>query len=339
MQLRKGHAWETIVVALEIYAILLIIFLLTMQLPVRPWPVEMLCQFLSWALLPSIFVFIGFISTRRWRAATLWVIPTIAFCYLFGGLFLPSPEMQLNRDALSSGTGKHLRVMTYNLRGKAIGDLSAQIELIRDSGASIIALQEVSQQIADLIDSQLDEIYPYRVLYPDGIAGTGILSKYPIEDHDIYKISPNLFNHCRATIDVEGTPVTVISSHPPPPTNIAAFRFQARRYREIKELVRMASEGGPSLLMGDFNMTDQSSDYRVPRGAGLHDTYREAGWGFGTTWPARIKGRVPCMTLMRIDYIWHTDEFYPVSVHVGGRAVSDHLPVIADFVYVARANP
>jgi endonuclease/exonuclease/phosphatase (EEP) superfamily protein YafD len=86
--------------------------------------------------------------------------------------------------------------------------------------------------------------------------------------------------------------------------------------------------------MGDFNITDMSQVYRVLTGAGLKDTFREVGWGFGLTWPGRIQPPNEWFTpLVRLDYIWHTDEFHAESSWVGSHTASDHLPLIADFVY------
>ncbi len=333
-ELKRPPWHHRIRLALDIYVLGLIIFLMLMLIPQRPWFVEMFSNLLSWALLPSLPVFIVLIAMRRWRSAALWIVPSVAFLMLFGGLFFPSFGSRHICASNGAVSCRHLRVMTFNCRGKSIGDRQPQIDMLRDSGADIIALQEVSHDVIAAIEVQLAEIYPYRVLFPSGVAGTGILSKYPIESQDIFRITTSSLCHSKATIDVDGLPITVISAHPPPPLSLSQFRFKSRRYTEISALAQMASEGGPVLLMGDFNITDQSSVYRVLTNAGLHDTFREQGWGLGPTWPARLHTIKWFMPLMRIDYIWHTNEFQAQSVWVGPRAISDHLPVIADLIYV-----
>jgi endonuclease/exonuclease/phosphatase (EEP) superfamily protein YafD len=48
--------------------------------------------------------------------------------------------------------------------------------------------------------------------------------------------------------------------------------------------------------------------------------------GFGASWPALFTGIPP---LVRIDYIWHSDEFRAISVKQGPDIGSDHLPLYA----------
>jgi len=324
---RKLPFAETIAVVLILYLILLII----------PWRfswVDLFSNFLAWILLPAIPVLIYMLIRRRWITAALWAVPSIFFVVFFGALFLPALGMS---ETIASGSGSqpiNLRVMTFNMYGHPPAQLQRQIDLIINSGADIISLQEVSRTSATVIESELADIYPYRVVYPEGIAGSGLLSKYPIENHEFFVLHRGLLYHCRATVNIDGHPVTVISAHPPPPLSLQGYEMTSVRYDEVKRLTEMATQGGPALMMGDFNMTDQSVVYRLPVIAGLHDTFREVGWGFGLTWPMKAKSLQLPFPLMRIDYIWHTDEFQPVSCHVGRRALSDHLPVIADIVFI-----
>jgi vancomycin resistance protein VanJ len=319
---------------LDFCALGLILFLILMLIPRRPWFVEMLSSFLSWALLPSLFVLIVMTAMRRWRSAALWIVPTIAFFVLFGELFLPGLRSKPIDDFDEIASGRHLRVMTWNLKGNTLSDPQPQIDILRDSGADIIALQEVSHDSAPAIEAQLADLYPYRVLFPMGVAGTGLLSKYPIESREVFQLTPGALYHCKVVLDVDGEPITVISAHPAPPLSLSQFRYYSLRRSEIGALVQMASQGGPVLLMGDFNITDQSSLYPLLTDSGLHDTFREAGWGFGPTWPARLQPIGRFCPLLRMDFIWHTDDFQALSVRIGRRAVSDHLAVIADLVYV-----
>ncbi|NJO84853.1 MAG: hypothetical protein HC828_20205, partial [Blastochloris sp.] len=41
---------------------------------------------------------------------------------------------------------------------------------------------------------------------------------------------------------------------------------------------------GPLVVMGDFNMSDREPGYKLLTGS-LRDAFREAGWGFGFTFP------------------------------------------------------
>ena len=48
------------------------------------------------------------------------------------------------------------------------------------AGADIIALQEVGSSQAAALETSLLDDYPHRALHPDGLAGIGLLSRYPI---------------------------------------------------------------------------------------------------------------------------------------------------------------
>ncbi|HEX9746113.1 MAG TPA: endonuclease/exonuclease/phosphatase family protein [bacterium] len=172
---------------------------------------------------------------------------------------------------------------------------------------------------------------------PASVAGTEILSKYPVTDEAVFKYHENLLYHCRTEIEIGDQTITVFSAHPPVPTN--NYQNHARE-EESSELAKSCEIEGPVLLLGDMNMTDLSLDYHKFIGAGLHDVQREIGIGFGNTWPVRIPITHPylptwCMIpLMRGDMIFYSDDFTPVSVRRGPFVHSDHLPVIAELVLV-----
>lgn len=317
---------------LDYLAYPVIIFLPLMLIPERPWLVELLSSLLCIVLLLASIVFLVMIALRRWRSAAIWTIPTLAFIFLFGELFLPSFTPKHTCDPAGPSC-THLRVMTFNMLGGPIPDRQRQIDLMRDSGADIIALQEVNGGGVDAIESHLADIYPYRVLFPNGVGGTGIISRFPIEDHEFFMLTVDALNNTIATIDVDGRPITVFSAHPRPPLSMAELSADSQRLEEITALVELATIGGPALLMGDFNITDQSAIYPVLTGAGLKDSFREVGWGLGVTWPARLQPPVAWFVpLVRVDYIWYTDDFTAVSAWVEHHALSDHLAVTADLV-------
>jgi endonuclease/exonuclease/phosphatase family metal-dependent hydrolase len=85
------------------------------------------------------------------------------------------------------------------------------------------------------------------------------------------------------------------------------------------------------MYLGDFNFIDRSATYRLMVDAGLTDTFRAVGSGAGFTFPTRFQYlpvRLPL--LVRIDYIWVTNHFQPLSSQVALGYGSDHLPVISE---------
>jgi endonuclease/exonuclease/phosphatase (EEP) superfamily protein YafD len=94
----------------------------------------------------------------------------------------------------------------------------------------------------------------------------------------------------------------------------------------------LARRPGPVIVAGDFNTTGQSDAYlRLTRH--LLDAHRQAGRGFGHTFPA-YQGRfywIPILPrLVRIDMILHSAEWTAVESRVlREHGQSDHLPVLA----------
>jgi vancomycin resistance protein VanJ len=314
---------------LNIYGVALIILLVMMFLPWRLWFVEIAGDLLEWALLPSIPVMIIFILMRARRGIAIWTIPTLAFLYLFGALFLPSwkpaPTPTVSSEALT--------VMTWNLHGKNGLDRMPQVDVLRNSGADIVALQEITDDAADLIDSRLSDLYPYRILIPGGIAGSGLLSKYPIESREAFLLPPGTLYCIEVLINVNGKSITVMNIHTRPECMLLEPVYTAQGSPQIKNLLNIIPRDGPTLMMGDFNLTDQSSDYRALARSGLRDTFREVGWGFGATWPVHVGRDHRFYPVARLDYVWHSDEFQAQSIRIGARVISDHLPVLADLIF------
>jgi endonuclease/exonuclease/phosphatase (EEP) superfamily protein YafD len=327
--------------ALELYlGSLILYFLLRLVSGDRLWPVALGGIFLPWLLLLCFPIVGWLIWRRRSVSAGLAGLLIAAFALLYGPLFLPRV-----RPAYACPDCTHLRVMTFNL-GAWLAEPEALVSIINDSGADLIAIQELGPDHAALLEISLLERYPYRVLNGNGIPGTGFLSRYPImEWEEFYLVDGSGLPHLCILLDVEGTPLTVISAHPPPPRLVGdplGFYNTAIRSADIRALAALVPDDAPFLLVGDFNTTDQSDDYTVLRKAGLEDAYREAGWGLGLTFSKgwryawRYAKTLPLGLLFRIDYIWHTDHFVVESAQVGPDAGSDHLPVIADLVWVER---
>ena len=306
----------------DTYAALLVLYLLLRVLSGdRLWPVALLSTFLHWALLPSFVLLPAMIWARRWPTAAMLGMNVVLFLGLFGGLFLP--------PAPGPADSYDLTVMTCNLENDST-EPDALVAALRSLEADVVALQELTVEQAAAIERDLQESYPYQALYGAGIPGKGLLSRYPILEETLFYLQAQRLPYLRATLAVEGavTPVTVIVAQPPPPHLVgASYRIPPGAAAEIGSLAEMSAAGGPVVLLGDFNMTDQNDNYALLAEAGLTDAFRAVGQGFGTTWPARGIG--PLRRLVRIDYVWHSAHFRAVAAWVGPDVGSDHLPVLA----------
>jgi endonuclease/exonuclease/phosphatase family metal-dependent hydrolase len=228
------------------------------------------------------------------------------------------------------------RVLSYNV-GNGLAPADRLVHYLYYADADIIGLQELADDQAESIERHLYDAYPYRVLHPEGFAGKGLLSKFPIvssERHSFANNRPDL----SAVIDIAGRLAQVVVAHPrPPKVRMSGATFDPVTLRQIQEVARLATGGMPSLVLGDFNMTDRQPEHRILTAAGLIDAFHEVGSSVNSFPkrvgnPHRFGGRTQNINLppvIRIDYIWYTREFVARSAGIGRDAGSDHLPVVA----------
>jgi endonuclease/exonuclease/phosphatase (EEP) superfamily protein YafD len=273
------------------------------------------------------------IRSRWLRSAA--ALAMMMFLALFGGRLVP-PFRQ-------AATGIPIRILTINqlYTNDRTADL---IAAIRAQQADIVAIQELTPELASAAKQQLFEQYPYQALTPgDTDLGLGVLSRYPIRLAE----REQEYSAQRMLVHVDGQDITLINVHPRAP-QVATRRL--RQFRPVKvvlnydttlrgrELPRLLGTidtiDGPLIVVGDFNTSDREQPY-AELAARLHDAFGETGWGFGFTFPndnelARM--RVP-FPLVRIDYIWSRGGILPAAARVicdfGG---SDHCAVTADLV-------
>jgi vancomycin resistance protein VanJ len=280
---------------------------------------------LQWWLLLTFLLLVVMLALRRWGSAAMGAANIVVFFWLFGELFLPSgggaPPAEENSITLT--------VMTYNV-GDGLAEPEALVAAIRASDADIIALQEVTAGQAAALERELQTVYPYQPVYGEGVPGRELLSRYPVLETESLTLQTPQFPHLRAMLDVNGIPLRIIIAHPPPPQVDIIWHTGSA---DTQALGEMATSGGPTILLGDFNAADQSVNYATLARTGLNDAFREAGWGFGWTYPARIDHFASAFPLVRIDYIWYTDDFRATRAWVGPDAGSDHLPVLAELVW------
>jgi endonuclease/exonuclease/phosphatase (EEP) superfamily protein YafD len=215
-------------------------------------------------------------------------------------------------------------VISWNV-GNGMAPPDRLAAALRDSGADVIGLEELSAAQAQALETGLADVYPHRALFGRGIPGKGILSRFLIHDLKhlaFHKTRPDL----HAIVEREGAPMHVVVVHPPPP---APQEINARA-RQMAQIKRLADLPDPVLMMGDLNMTHWQQAYHELIDAGLLDAFAEAGHGSSLTFPTR-RGALPLLPLLRLDYIFHSTELTALDAWVGADGGSDHLPLFAQF--------
>ncbi|GAB4478756.1 MAG: endonuclease/exonuclease/phosphatase family protein [Anaerolineae bacterium] len=292
----------------------------------------LLRDLLPWLLLGGAALLPIMALRRDWPRTAASAAALAAFLVVYGGLLLPPTPSPAVRAA--DGDDMTLRVMTYNV-GIDLVDPDDLAALLREVDADIVALNEVGEPLADALNGSAGDGYPYRAVYGWHVMGKGLLSRYPIlEESGPFRLNTGM-THLQATLDVEGMPLRVVIAHPPRPNFIGGrYYYHPGAAEDIVELVGMATAGGPAILLGDFNLTDRHPSYRVITEAGLTDSFREAGWGLGVTFPVWAgRAALPLPPLVRIDYVFHTAEFVVVNARVAADTGSDHLPLVVDLLW------
>ena len=298
------------------------------------------------SLMPGIFFFIPIVLLiALWlgsrHTAGLILIPLLAFSILYVPAFMP-------RDTAPSD-GTSISLLTYNLRASNI-NTDALDTILSDADADIVSLQEVSFEIGEHVENRWLNDYPYQLRFtvedesPDyadellllvndvsQYAGRMILSRYPIVEDEIVFSTVGTTLYIRAELDIQGHNLTVYNVHLPPPLPTNSIFSTEARHEGL--LTLMESVGSDNvILMGDFNMSDQSGDYRLISGE-YSDVFRTVQSGLGTTW-ANGNNLSPMLSFLpsviRIDYVFAGEALSPQSAQVIYTGLSDHYPLYAE---------
>ena len=298
------------------------------------------------SLMPGIFYFIPIVVLmtlwlRSRHTALLLLMPIIAFSILYMPALMPR--------TIADSDGTRLSLLTYNLRASNI-NTEALDTILSEADADIVSLQEVSFEIGEHVENQWIDDYPYQIRFtvedesPDyadellllvsdvsQYAGRMILSRYPIVDDEIVLSSVGTTLYVRAELDINGRNLTVYNVHLPPPLPGKSIFTTIARHQGLLTILE-SIESDDVILMGDFNMTDQSGDYHLISGQ-YTDVFRTVQSGLGTTW-ANGNNLSPMLSFLpsviRIDYMFVSESISPQSAQVIYSGVSDHYPLYAE---------
>jgi endonuclease/exonuclease/phosphatase family metal-dependent hydrolase len=236
--------------------------------------------------------------------------------------------------------------MTYNIQAGG-GNLAGIAEVIRSSGATLVALQEVdvhwdqrsgfanqAAELAKTLGLQVRFAPIYRLPGADAASppreyGVALLSRYPIvafTNHAITRLSTQgntasptqMPGFLEVTIDVGGRRVRVFNTHLDYRSDPAV-----RRQQVSESLAIIGAYGTPMLMFGDLNAVPTAPELQ-PLFRRLRDGWPESA-GTGFTYPA-VK------PVRRIDYVLASDHFRVIYARVPDAEASDHRPVVIDVV-------
>jgi len=316
-------------------------FLLHLTIGDRLGWLALVSTFAPYLFLPLPFVLaVSLAAGRRAWAPTL--VAVLVFAVEYGALFdfgLLGPR---------PAEGEPITILSFNTWGYSESPETAQA-IVASGTPDIVALQELSGGLAAVIDRDLAGTYPYRLMEPAN--RKGILSRYPLTNANS-SLPPDVRWFTQAAkVDVGGRRLTVYNVHLYATTvlsDLAAGRSladglaggAAAREEQAAALARdIAARAGPVVVAGDMNATDQSRAYAVLTGQ-LDDAHRQAGSGFGHTFPA-YRGSfhgIPILPrTVRIDMILYSSGLQAVESRViPEHGESDHHPVWATLIMPGR---
>jgi len=214
-----------------------------------------------------------------------------------------------------------LRVMLLNVNTSQ-GDPRLVKEAIQEANPDILVLEEISARWMDDL-AWLKHSHPYSITQPrEDNFGIGLFCKQPLAEGEIAYIGSARVPSILATLRASGSLLRVIATHPTPPTSRDYSRW---RDKQLDQLPTFIGRPGPTILVGDLNVTPWNSHFRrLLQRSGLMDSSR--GRGFHPTWPNDNPFlRIP------IDHILHSPDVTVVGRRVGRDVASDHYPVVVDF--------
>jgi endonuclease/exonuclease/phosphatase (EEP) superfamily protein YafD len=233
-----------------------------------------------------------------------------------------------------------LRLITLNALCRT-RPMTAIVRAIRQADPDIVMLQEVLPGMAAALTEALRD-YPHRAIYPGGRAqGSAVFSRIPIAFDEKFLLSPDGWYCQEIRVYWQGRPMVLFNVHLMSPLRLrprkGGIRFDSTtRSSEMRGLIEriQSIKGCDVIVAGDFNMTDQSADYRAMH-QHARDAFRETGRGFGFTYPAnssQAKQLVERIAppFLRLDHVFYQGRLRARSARVGSNGDSDHYSLIVE---------
>jgi endonuclease/exonuclease/phosphatase (EEP) superfamily protein YafD len=231
--------------------------------------------------------------------------------------------------------GAHVRILTYNVNwGAPRPELDA--EIIRQSGADIVCLQETTPAWEQFLRGTLGREYSFvEFRESKGRMGGGLafLSRVRAREVAYVPSDTGWFDGWIVAFDTAVGPVQVLNVHLRPPVSDSGgwasgyFSTADDRVRELERFYAQRRPAIPLLVTGDFNDGENSPVLRWLEKKGLVNAlpqfdYRTPTWEWRTS----------VVTLKRrMDHVVYSPELRCCSARVIKAGASDHFPVEAVF--------
>lgn len=278
-----------------------------------------------WLLVPWLLLVYGATRKHNRQALAVHSISLGVIAFVFLGVNVPFRRLV----APPTAQGTRLRVVSYNVK-LSKKSTSAVAKAIENLNADVVCAQEVPW-----LPSENAAVAPLLRALPDWHAQHDgellTLSRTPILSSKVHRMGKSGAVSCQETvINVRGNRIHFFNTHivypGSPSRDIGAQieRSMPMRAAQTRGVIRAAQISSPSIIMGDFNTPPRGQIYAAFR-THWRDTFRDAGWGSGNSFPVGLP-------LIRIDYVWTSRDFQAQRCFVANENASDHYPLVADLV-------
>jgi vancomycin resistance protein VanJ len=290
------------------------------------WPATVLAFAPRWPLLlPAVALIPAalYAKERAWAAAASVAASLVLVAYMDFQVPFPRTQPAASQDSAA------IRVVTYNVHGA--GDEPGWLDNFLAGGdADIISLQECGSGLV-----HGNTYANYFAAYSNSHC---LLSRFPITVVDARDQTDAWEKGgsgaiVRFELDLKGRTIQIVLVHletvrkglealqherlggvPELEANTGLRRWESQIAREWSR-----RGGGPTLVVGDFNMPVESAIYRE-FWSHLTNAFSECGTGYGSTKHTRWHG-------IRIDHVLMDDAWMCEDATIGAKEGSDHAPM------------
>ncbi|MFE5238840.1 endonuclease/exonuclease/phosphatase family protein [Streptomyces sp. NPDC056627] len=278
-----------------------------------PTPVPQALAFLPWLLVPG-GAALTLAWAARWRTGMVWAVVVLAATAWYARPY---------GDATTGARGPVLAELSVLTSNVEFGDATdALIGAVTRERPDVVFVQECDLLCVDALARRVPAAgYPYReVVRLDGSLGSALLSRFPLRPAPAVE---GVMAMPGSVATVAGKDVRLQLAHPLPPVpgRVGGWRTELGRIEDFAA----GAKGGPVLLAGDFNASQDHAAFRAVLDAGaLHDSARIAGRSRTHSWPA--DRRTPLRT--QIDHVLVSDDFSVRSARFLDLRGSDHRALL-----------
>jgi endonuclease/exonuclease/phosphatase (EEP) superfamily protein YafD len=230
----------------------------------------------------------------------------------------PEPPIDLSEQPKVIG---RFKLMQMNVHTESRTYAEAR-DVIRTLNPDVISLNEVSETWLENLRPVLQQ-YPHHVENGrDDNFGIALYSKFPFAKSRIHWFVAGGVPSAMAAIPFQKQMVTILSTHPLPPSSPGYYRERNAQLMAIAQ--KRMSLGSHLVVVGDLNTTPYSPTFKsFIEATGLRDSRR--GFGYQQSWPSFF----PPLWIP-IDHILVSDYINVRHREIGPAFGSDHLPVMAE---------